>query len=233
MAASRPERPSQQLSRSYRMFVRNPSAPPINPQIVEALSQVCTSTLGHLRDYGFPRGLTPNVRPLKFVGTAVTVRLPHLDSTAVHVAADDLRPGDVLVVEQSGDEHRSCFGGLVSFTAKARGAVGAVIDGQINDIEEMSGYGFPAYSRGVAAHTTRIAGIEGAINVPVSIGGVVIKPGDVVFADSDGVAILDRGEALEIADLLKQKEDAEIPAREAILAGSRISDFSGAAKFFA
>lgn len=215
------------------MFVRNPSAPSIDPRIVEALSQVCTSTLGHLRDYGFPRGLTPSVRPLKFVGTAVTVRLPHLDSTAVHVAADDLRPGDVLVVEQSGDEHRSCFGGLVSFTAKARGAAGAVIDGQINDIEEMSGYGFPAYSRGIAAHTTRIAGIEGAINVPVSIGGVVVKPGDVVFADSDGVAILDPSEALEVAAVLKQKEDAEIPARETILAGGRISDFSGAAKYFA
>ena len=215
------------------MFVRNPSAPSIDPRIVQALTQVCTSTLGHLRDHGFPRGLTPNVRPIKFIGTAVTVRLPHLDSTAVHVAVDDLRPGDVLVVEQSGDEQRSCFGGLVSFTAKVRGAVGAVIDGQINDIEEMSGYGFPTYSRGIAAHTTRIAGIEGAINITVSVGGVVVKPGDVVFADSDGIAILDPDEALEIAALLKQKEDAEIPAREAIQAGARISDFSGAAKYFA
>ncbi|MFC4015859.1 RraA family protein [Nonomuraea purpurea] len=214
------------------MFIRHPSAPSIDPRIVEALSQVCTSTLGHLRDYGFPRGLTPNVRPLKFVGTAVTVRLPHLDSTAVHVAVDDLRPGDVLVVEQSGDEQRSCFGGLVSFTAKTRGAVGAVIDGQINDIEEMSGYGFPAYSRGISALTTRIAGIEGAINVPVSVGGVVVKPGDVVFADSDGIAIIDPAEALDLAAVLKRKEDAEIPTREKIAAGARISDFSGAAKHY-
>lgn len=214
------------------MFVRHPSAPSIDPRIPEALSQVCTSTLGHLRDYGFPRGLVPNKRPLKFAGTAVTVRIPHLDSAAVHVAVDDLRPGDVLVVEQSGDEHRSCFGGLVSFTAKTRGAAGAVIDGQINDIEEMSEYGFPAYSRGIAAHTTRIAGIEGAINVPVSIGGVVVRPGDVVFADSDGVAILDPAEALDVAALLKQKEDAEIPSRERIQAGGRISDISGAAAYF-
>jgi 4-hydroxy-4-methyl-2-oxoglutarate aldolase len=215
------------------MFTRNPSAPSIDEAIVQALSEVCTSTLGHLRDYGFPRGLTPNRRPLKFVGTAVTVRLPHLDSTALHVAADDLRPGDVLVVEQSGDEQRSCFGGLVSFTAKSRGAVGAVIDGQINDIEEMNGYGFPAYSRGIAAHTTRIAGVEGSINVPVSVGGVVVFPGDVVFADSDGVAILKPDEALEVARILKSKEDAEIPSRQTIAAGGRISDISGAAKFFA
>jgi len=214
------------------MFMRNPSAPSIDGEVVEALSQVCTSTLGHLRDYGFPRGLVPNMRPLKFVGVAVTVRLPHLDSTALHVAADDLRPGDVLVVEQSGDEQRSCFGGLVSFTAKTRGAVGAVIDGQINDIEEMTGYGFPAFSRGIASHTTRIAGVEGSINVPVSVGGVVVLPGDVIFADSDGVAVLKPGEALDIAKLLKSKEDAEIPARQAIADGGRISDISGAAKLF-
>lgn len=214
------------------MFTRNPSADQIDPEIVAALSQVCTSTLGHLRDYGFPRGLVPNKRPLSFVGTAVTVRIPHLDSTAVHVAVDEARPGDVIVIEQSGDQERSCFGGLVSFTAKSRGVAGAVIDGQSNDYEEVLGYDFPIYSRGVAAHTTRIAGIEGAINVPVSVGGVVVEPGDVVFADSDGIAILKPDEALEIAKVLKEKEDAEIPAREMISSGGSLAEYSGAIKYF-
>ncbi len=214
------------------MFTRNPSADQIDPEIVAALSQVCTSTLGHLRDYGFPRGLVPNKRPLSFVGTAVTVRIPHLDSTAVHVAVDEARPGDVIVIEQSGDQERSCFGGLVSFTAKSRGVAGAVIDGQSNDYEEVLGYDFPIYSRGVAAHTTRIAGIEGAINVPVSVGGVVVEPGDVVFADSDGIAILKPDEALEIAKVLKEKEDAEIPARDMISSGGSLAEYSGAIKYF-
>lgn len=214
------------------MFTRNPSADQIDPEIVAALSQVCTSTLGHLRDYGFPRGLVPNKRPLSFVGTAVTIRIPHLDSTAVHVAVDEARPGDVIVIEQSGDQERSCFGGLVSFTAKSRGVAGAVIDGQSNDYEEVLGYDFPIYSRGVAAHTTRIAGIEGAINVPVSVGGVVVEPGDVVFADSDGIAILKPDEALEIAKVLKEKEDAEIPAREMISSGGSLAEYSGAIKYF-
>ena len=84
-----------------------------------------------------------------------------------------------------------------------------------------------------AAHRTRLAGSRGALNGPVSGAGVCVKPGDVVFADSDGIAILDLDAALEIAALLKQKEDAEIPAREAIQAGARLSDFSGAAKYFA
>ncbi len=214
------------------MFTQLPMPKQIDQTIIDELKDTCVSTLGHLRDHGFALGMIPNTRPLKFIGTAVTVRIPHLDSTAVHVAVDLLRPGDVLVVDQSGDHQRSCFGGLVSYTAKARGAVGAVIDGCINDHDETQAYDFPTFSRGYSPLTTRIGGIEGAINVPVSIGGAVVKPGDVVFADSDGVAFLSPEEAVGLGALLKSKEDAEIPARAAISAGGSIAEFSGASKFF-
>lgn len=214
------------------MFIRNESPAPLAPEIVEALSQVQTSTLGHLRDYGFPEGLEPVRRPLRFVGPAFTVRIPHLDSTALHVAIDHLRPGDVLVVDQSGDDSRSCFGGMVSYAAAAKGAVGAVIGGRINDVEEIWELGFPVFSRGVAAHTTRISGIEGAINVPVSVGGAVIIPGDVVFADSDGLAIVGRHEAREIAATLRGKEDAEPALRRAIDGGASLAEHSGARRMF-
>lgn len=214
------------------MFVHRPAAEPLDPDTVAALADVQTSTLGHLRDHGFPRGLTPISRPLHFAGCAVTVRLPHLDSTALHVAADELRPGDVLVVDQSGDT-RSCFGGMVAFTAASRGAVGAVIAGSINDVPEILELGLPVFSSGVSSRTTRILGIEGAINVPVTVGGCVIRPGDVVFGDSDGVAVFDRAEAIAIADALRGKEAAEPELRTRIGAGGRLSDFSGAAKLFA
>lgn len=213
------------------MFVVNDMPDQIDPRLVEELTPTCVSTLGHLRDHGFALGLVPNRRPVKFVGTAVTVRIPHLDSTAVHMAADMLRPGDVLVVDQSGDELRSCFGGLVSYTAKVRGAVGAVIDGCVNDYDETLAYDFPVFSRGFSPLTTRIAGIEGAINVPVSVAGAVVHPGDVVFADSDGVAFLRPEEAVGLGELLKGKEDAEIPARDSISAGGSIAEFSGAIRF--
>ncbi|WP_432252096.1 RraA family protein [Streptomyces sp. HNM1019] len=190
-----------------------------------------TSTLGHLRDYGFPRGLHPVRRPLGFVGTAFTVRIPHLDSTALHVAADQLREGDVLVVDQSGDT-RSCFGGMVAFTAKTRGAVGALIAGSVNDVDEILDLGLPVFSAGVSARTTRILGVEGAINVPVTVGGVVINPGDVVFGDSDGVAVVGRDEALELAAVLADKEAAEPALKEKITAGGRLSDASGARALF-
>ncbi len=215
------------------MFTKLPMPPQIDESLVTELSEACVSTLGHLRDNGFALGLVPNKRPLKFVGTAVTVRIPHMDSTAVHVAADMLRPGDVLVVDQSGDTQRSCFGGLVAFTAKSKGAVGAVIDGCVNDYDETQAYDFPTLSRGFSPLTTRISGIEGAINVPVTICGAVVNPGDVVFADSDGVVFLSPEEAKGLGALLKSKEDAEIPARDIISKGGKISEFSGAAKYFA
>jgi 4-hydroxy-4-methyl-2-oxoglutarate aldolase len=214
------------------LFIRRAMPQPLDPAIADALSEVCSSTLGHLRDYGFPKGLAPLTRPVGFVGCAVTVRIPHMDSTAVHVAVDDLRPGDVFVVEHSGDHSRSCFGGMVAFTAKARGAVGAVFDGPVNDRDEIIAGGLPVYSRGVTSHTTRVMGVEGAINVPVTIGGVVIEPGDVVWADGDGIAILNRDEALEVAAILREKEAAEPALHDAIRAGKRLAEWSGAQDLF-
>lgn len=214
------------------VFVRCPAPAPLDPALVTALSEVSTSTLGHLRDYGFPRGLVPLHRPVSFVGPAVTVRIPHLDSTAVHVAADGLRPGDVLVVDQSGDS-RSCFGGVLAHTVAARGAAGAVLAGSVNDVEEIAETGLPVFSAGVSARTTRILGIEGSINIPVTIGGTVIHPGDVVFADSDGIAVFDRSEAWEIVNLLKEKEAAEPDARARISQGEHLSELTGAAQLFA
>ncbi|BBY88526.1 4-hydroxy-4-methyl-2-oxoglutarate aldolase [Mycolicibacterium tokaiense] len=210
------------------MFTMNDMPEQVDPALLDELRDVCVSTLGHLRDHGFAIGLSPNRRPVKVLGTAVTVRIPHLDSTAVHLAVDHLRPGDVLVVDQSGDHSRSCFGGLVSFTAKARGAAGAVIDGSINDHDETQAYDFPVFSRGYSPLTTRIGAIEGAINVPVSIGGAVVRPGDLVFGDSDGVAFLLPEEAVGLGALLRGKEQAEVPAREKIAAGGSIAEFSGA-----
>ncbi|MCW2289555.1 RraA family protein [Leucobacter luti] len=205
------------------------------PQIREerrhALLTVQTSTLGHLRDFGFIRGLTPNRRPIQFAGTAVTVRLPHMDSTALHVAADHLRPGDVLVVEQSGDE-RSSFGGMVAFTAQTRGAEGVILAGAMNDFDEVLELGLPVYSRGVSARTTRILGVEGAINVPITVGGVVVTPGDAIFADSDGIAVLTEAEIDDIVADLQSKESAEPDKKIEITAGRMLSEWSGAAKFF-
>lgn len=213
------------------MFQFLPMPQQISEERRKSLLTVQTSTLGHLRDFGFVRGLTPNRRPIQFAGTAVTVRLPHMDSSALHVAADHLRPGDVLVVEQSGDE-RSSFGGMVAFTAKTRGAEGVILAGAMNDFDEVLELGLPVYSRGVSARTTRILGIEGAINVPITVGGVVITPGDAIFADSDGIAVLTEDEIDDIVADLRGKEGAEPAKKAEITAGLKLSEWSGAARYF-
>lgn len=213
------------------MFTFNRMPEQIPAAAADALASVQTSTLGHLRDHGFVRGLTPNIRPVAFVGTAVTVRLPHLDSTALHVAADYVRPGDVLVVEQSGDD-RSSFGGMVAFTAKTRGAVGVVLSGATNDYEEVRELGLPVYSKAVSALTTRILGIEGAVNVPVTVGGAVIEPGDAVFADGDGIAVIKLHEIDGIVEILRKKEQTEPALKEQVAAGAKLSEWSGASKHF-
>ncbi len=213
------------------MFEFLPMPTQISEERRKSLLTVQTSTLGHLRDFGFVRGLTPNRRPIQFAGTAVTVRLPHMDSTALHVAADHLRPGDVLVVEQSGDD-RSSFGGMVAFTSKTRGAEGVILSGAMNDFDEVLELGLPVYSRGVSARTTRILGIEGAINVPITVGGVVITPGDAIFADSDGIAVLTEAEIDDVVADLRGKEGAEPAKKDEIVAGKKLSEWSGAAKYF-
>lgn len=214
------------------MFVEHHAPAPPPDEVLDALARTSVSTVGHLTDFGFPTGLTPLFRPLAFVGPAITVKIPHIDHTAVHVAIDSLRPGDVLVIEQSGDDTRSCFGGMGSYAARAMGAVGAVLSGPVNDVHEVTELGFPVYSRGTAAHTTRLLGLEGSINVPVSIGGAVIRPGDIVFADSDGLAVIPPGSAADLAAVLAEKEAVEPEQKRRIDAGARLSDLSGARALF-
>ena len=158
------------------MFVLNPRGPDLDPELFQALKKVSPSTLGHLTDFGFMRGLSTLVRPVKIVGPAVTVRIPHLDSTAVHYVLDVVKPGDVVVVDQSGDVDHACWGGGVSYAASRRGVAGAILDGAVTDVEEILDLNFPIFYRSISPLTTRVLGIEGAINVPVTVGGVTVRP---------------------------------------------------------
>lgn len=178
-----------------------------HPDLLARLAGVEVATLGHTTDFGFPRGLRPVLPGCRFVGPALTVRIPHLDSTAVHYALDLIRPGDVIVIDQSGDDHRSSFGGGLAKVAQLKGAVGTVSNGSTNDLEELRELGYPVVSRGITPHTTRVLGIEGAINVPVSIGGVVVCPGDLIFVDEDGIAVVDPLRANQIVDDLERREE--------------------------
>jgi 4-hydroxy-4-methyl-2-oxoglutarate aldolase len=210
------------------MFISHPRVQGVTKELVDLYQKVCPSTIGHMTDFGFLKGLQPLFRPIRFAGNAVTVRIPHMDSTAVHLALDCVEPGDVIVVDMSGDDQRSCWGGMVSYAAKAKKVAGVVISGSINDFPEILELGLPVFFLGVSPITTRLLGLEGEINTPISICGVTVQPGDLVVADDDGVLVINPAKAGEFGRIALQKQHAEIEWKQRIDSGAALSQLSGA-----
>ncbi|WP_301113504.1 RraA family protein [Microbacterium sp.] len=206
----------------------------VDDDVLRALVASSTATLGHLTDFGFVRGLSPVGPVHTFAGPALTVRIPHADSTAVHHALSLVRPGDVIVIDQSGDDDRSSFGGTLAAIASDAGAVAAVATGRTNDVHEIRALGFPVFSRGATPLTTRILGLEGQINVPVAVGGVVVTPGDVIFGDGDGVCVLPRADAARLSAMVARLDADPVvqSLRDTVAQGTPLGTITGAAGYF-
>lgn len=157
-----------------------------------------------------PVGLVPFHRGGPMYGLAVTVRTRPGDNLAIHRALELLTPGDVLVVDGGGDVSRALVGGIVKAIAEAKGCAGFVIDGAIRDRSAFAESAFPCFARAVI-HRGPYKDGPGEINVPVSIGGSVIAPGDIVVGDEDGVIAFDPVKLPDVvtaAKTLMAREDA-------------------------
>lgn len=187
----------------------------VSPELRELFEGVEASTIGHLCEEGYVHGLQPLARPIRLLGNAVTVKLPAADGSAIRPALIASQPGDVLVIEMAaGDEHRACWGELRTLAAMKKQLAGVVIAGCVTDVRAISGLGFPVFSRAVSALTTRALDSGGAVNVPVSIAGVRVRPGDLVVGDDDGLFILDPASALAIGQRAHAKQQDEAARRE-------------------
>jgi len=221
-------------AKSLAPFRIEPSPPRVHADILARLLTSSPATLGHLTDFGFIRGLVPvsTIRP--FAGSALTIRIPHADSTAVHHAMSLVRAGDVVVIDQSGDDSRSSFGGTLAAIALDAGAVAAISNGRTNDVREIDEIGFPVFSRGATPLTTRIHGFEGRIIGPVSIGGVVVLAGDIVFGDEDGVCVIPAADASAVSERLVEMENDPVTRslRSTVRGGTPLGEITGAAKYF-
>ncbi|KAA0011442.1 RraA family protein [Billgrantia pellis] len=188
------------------MFDIRPRAEGASPGLRARYREVATSTLGHLTDFGAIAGLAPVRRPARLLGNALTVRIPHLDGSAIRRALELAEPGDVLVIDVSGDERRACWGELRTYAALRKGLAGVVTSGCVTDMAELARLSLPVYSRGASPLTTRALDLEGEVNVPVAIDGVAIRPGDLMIGDDDGLFALTpaRAEALLAPALDKQ-----------------------------
>jgi 4-hydroxy-4-methyl-2-oxoglutarate aldolase len=166
--------------------------------------------------------MKPYLRPIyaggHVCGTAVTVLLHPGDNWMMHVVAEQIQPGDVVVAAITADCTDGYFGDLLATSFQARGAMGLIIDGGVRDVKDLTAMRFPVWSKAISAKGTIKATI-GSVNVPVVCAGAAVHPGDVIIADDDGVVVVPAAAAQETADAAALRESNEAEKRRKLAAG--------------
>lgn len=167
--------------------------------------------------------LPPQLRPLdpmwRLAGPVFTVELTPGNNIWLHRALYAAAPGDILVASTGGAYDFGYWGDILAHAAMTRGLAGLVIDGSVRDSADLLKFGFPVFARGVCVRGTGKDGSSGGLDVSVAIGSVVVRPGDLLVGDGDGVVVLAREHAAAVAERAEQRERKEAEVRARIAAG--------------
>ena len=206
---------------TYKALRKNSSAPQANERIIALLRELPLAAISDNmhRNVGTV-GLQPYHRPTEktMAGTAVTARSRAGDNLTYLRALEFCRPGDVLVIDGGGDLANAAVGGILSFYAAHIGLAGVVIDGAIRDAAEIRSRDFPVYARGVT-HRGPYKDGPGEINVPISVGGMVVNPGDIVIGDQDGLLAVAQDDAETLIERARATLEAEAKTMQAMKEG--------------
>src|SRR5579871_3439513 len=200
------------------VVVRNIPRP--DKAVVDTLGKLGVSTTHEaMGRFGL---MKPYMRPIyagaEIAGPAVTVLAQPGDNWMLHVAVEQCREGDVLVVGCTTDNTDGMFGELIGTSLRARGVAGLILDAGCRDVKALTGMSFPVWSRAISSKGT-VKATLGAVNVPVVCAGVNVVPGDIVVADDDGVVVVPRNEATEVAQKAFKRHADEDGKRQRLAAG--------------
>ncbi|MBZ5580106.1 MAG: 4-carboxy-4-hydroxy-2-oxoadipate aldolase/oxaloacetate decarboxylase [Acidobacteriia bacterium] len=196
--------------------------------VVKILGNAGTATVHEAQ--GRTGLLRPYLRPIyptvRIAGPAVTVSSQPGDNLMIHASIEVCQPGDVLVVVTTSESTDGMFGELLGVSCQAHGIAGLIIDAGVRDTAELTGMNFPVFAKAISAQGT-VKNTAGDVNIPVVCAGAIINPGDVIVADADGVVVVPRERAAQVAQASEQRLAKEEKTRQRLRSGELGLDFYG------